>query len=81
MRVHQPSKRTGIMPKVAKMLRQKRLERGLTQEQLENRSGVSWITILRIERSASCNLETLDLIAEGLNCDLVIEFRERDKKW
>lgn len=65
------------MLRVAKMLRQKRQERGLTQEQLENRCGVSWITISRIEGSHSCNLETLAMIADGLDCELVIEFKDK----
>lgn len=57
------------MPKVLKM---KRVEADLTQEELSKKAGVSRATICAIEAGASrkVNIETLRKLAKALNCKM-----------
>ena len=61
-------------------LREKRIDCGLTQTDIYDLTGVAEITINRIENAkTSTTLETLSLIADAMNCDLSVEFKDRRK--
>lgn len=57
--------------KIGKLLKQKRLNAGLTQEQLAKRIGLKSSThISRIENDANVQLATIEKLANALNCPL-----------
>jgi transcriptional regulator with XRE-family HTH domain len=61
-------------------LREKRIVCGLTQTDIYDLTGVAEITINRIENAkTSTTLGTLSLIANAMNCDLSVEFKDRRK--
>lgn len=53
-------------------LKNRRLELGLKQKDMFERTGLSRQQYQQIEKKGNPSLETLLLIAQGLNCDLVI---------
>ncbi len=59
-------------------LQEKRMERHLSQQELSKRTKIAQGDISKIERGkANPSVKTLDRLAKGLGCELVIEFRER----
>ena len=59
-------------------LQEKRVERHLSQQELSRRTKIAQGDISKIERGkANPSMKTLDRLAKGLGCELVIEFRER----
>ena len=64
-----------IYPEVGAALLKARKEAGLTQDQLAERSGVSRITIARIEQAhINPSFRTLEALAHGMDCTLTISF-------
>ncbi len=57
-------------PKIGRAVRQLRIDRGLTQEQLSQRTGLREATVCRLERGASANVRTLERIAVALGITL-----------
>lgn len=53
-------------------LKNRRLELGLKQKDMFERTGLSRQQYQQIEKKGNPSLETLLLIAQGLDCDLVI---------
>lgn len=58
------------MPSTATIISRTRRQRGLTQQQLADRAGVSRHTIMRIERGESPNLGTAVLVSQALGVGL-----------
>lgn len=66
---------------IGEQVKRLRFERGLSQRDLGKLLGTSCTQVCRIEREQiSTSIGMLKRIAEVLNCDLVIEFKHRDKK-
>ncbi|MBT1180074.1 helix-turn-helix transcriptional regulator [Bifidobacterium vespertilionis] len=64
-----------IYPEVGAALLKARKEAGLTQDQLAERSGVSRITIARIEQAhINPSFRTLEALAHGMDRTLTISF-------
>ncbi|NEG54589.1 helix-turn-helix transcriptional regulator [Bifidobacterium platyrrhinorum] len=69
----------GIYPEVGAALVKARKEAGLTQEQLAERSGVSRITIARIEKAhINPSFKSLEALAHGMGRTLTISFDVKD---
>ena len=67
-----------IYPEVGAALLKARKEAGLTQDQLAERSGVSRITIARIEQAhINPSFRTLEALAHGMDRTLTISFDRR----
>ena len=49
-------------------LRVRRLQAALTQEDLADKSGVSRLTIVRLERGGKANPHTMGKLADALGC-------------
>ena len=57
----------------------KRLSRGLSQKQLAELCGTTQSAIARLEAGGRPpRIDTLLRIAQALDCDLIVELRERD---
>ena len=59
--------------KIGERLKQYRINAGLTQQDLENKSGVSVRSISRLEQGASVQLESLIKILSALNLESNID--------
>ncbi|KAB8290973.1 helix-turn-helix transcriptional regulator [Bifidobacterium avesanii] len=70
--------RNDVYPQIGEALARARRECGLTQDQLADRSGVSRITIGRIEQAhINPSFRTLEALAHGMDRELTISFEER----
>ncbi len=58
-------------------LKKRRLELGLKQKDMMMRIGVSRQQYQRLESKGNPRLETLELIAKGLNCELMLIPKEK----
>lgn len=65
------------MSKLLEQLRKRRLALGLKQRDMMLRVGMSRQQYQRLESKGNPRLETLELIAEGLNSELVLVPREK----
>lgn len=65
--------------KIGEKIRIKRLEKGMTQEELANAIGLSSKQIIYHYESGFRNpsLEVLEKISDVFNCELFIEFKEK----
>ncbi|MBT1171873.1 helix-turn-helix transcriptional regulator [Bifidobacterium sp. MA2] len=71
--------RERIYPEVGAALLKARHEIGLTQQQLADATGVSRITIQRIEQAhINPSFKTLEALARGMGRTLTISFDERE---
>ena len=62
---------------IGQMLCEARVQRGYTQQQLSDRSGVTQADISRIERGLLCpTTATMMRLAEALDADIRIELRD-----
>jgi transcriptional regulator with XRE-family HTH domain len=63
-------------------IKRKRLERGLVQKELENRSGVTQSMISKVEGGSAENvsIDVLRRLAKALNCPLIDLLPDTDKK-
>jgi transcriptional regulator with XRE-family HTH domain len=57
---------------IGQRIREIREARGWLQKELAYRAGVSTVLISRIERGGSIRVESLELIAAALDCDVEI---------
>lgn len=56
-------------------LKAAREEKGISVKRLSHLSGISWVTIYRIESDEhSVNLLTLEILAEAIGCKLKVDF-------
>jgi transcriptional regulator with XRE-family HTH domain len=67
---------------IGNIIKRKRLELGLIQKELENRSGVTQSMISKVEGGSAENvsIDVLRRLAKALNCTLVDLLPEADKK-
>jgi transcriptional regulator with XRE-family HTH domain len=67
---------------IGDIIKRKRLELGLVQKELENRSGVTQSMISKVEGGSAENvsIDVLRRLAKALNCTLVDLLPEADKK-
>ncbi|MGJ0492084.1 helix-turn-helix domain-containing protein [Methylobacter sp.] len=67
---------------IGDIIKRKRLELGLIQKELENRSGVTQSMISKVEGGSAENvsIDVLRRLAKALNCTLVDLLPEADKK-
>jgi transcriptional regulator with XRE-family HTH domain len=67
---------------ISDIIKRKRLELGLVQKELENRSGVTQSMISKVEGGSAENvsIDVLRRLAKALNCTLVDLLPEADKK-
>ncbi|WP_027158357.1 helix-turn-helix domain-containing protein [Methylobacter luteus] len=67
---------------IGDIIKRKRLELGLIQKELENRSGVTQSMISKVEGGSAENvsIDVLRKLAKALNCTLVDLLPEADKK-
>lgn len=67
---------------IGDIIKRKRLELGLVQKELENRSGVTQSMISKVEGGSAENvsIDVLRRLAKALNCNLVDLLPETDKK-
>ena len=71
--------RPRIYPEVGAALLRARKECGMTQQQLADATGVSRITIQRIEQAhINPSFKTLEALAHGMGRTLAISFAEKD---
>ncbi|NMM99990.1 transcriptional regulator [Bifidobacterium sp. DSM 109958] len=69
--------RNDVYPQIGEALAHARRQCGLTQDQLAERSGISRITIGRIEQAhINPSFRTLEALARGMGRELVIDFAE-----
>ena len=65
--------------KIGNIVRKIRKERKFTQTKLSHKSKLADNTIHTVENGGrSASIRTLQIIANTLNCDLIVEFRKRD---
>lgn len=57
-----------------------RKDKGLTQEQLSNLSGISRVTLGKLERGevSSVSIKTVDIILNALDCEIDIKSKNSD---
>ena len=67
---------------IGDLVKNRRLDLGLTQQELEARSGVTQSMISKLEKGAAPNIsvEALRKLAKALNCALVDLLPEADRK-
>jgi transcriptional regulator with XRE-family HTH domain len=67
---------------IGDIIKRKRLELGLIQKELENRSGVTQSMISKVEGGSAENvsIDVLRRLAKALNCTLVDLLPEADKR-
>lgn len=63
---------------IGKLLREKRIERGMTQTELARRSSVNNQELCKIEKEkVSPNFVTVELVCEALGVDFILVDREK----
>lgn len=67
---------------VGNILKERRLELGFTQQELEERSGVTQSMISKLEKGTAHNIsvEALRKLAKALNCSVTDLLPEEDKR-
>ena len=72
----------GYIMQIGDILKRKRLDLGLTQQELEARSGVTQSMISKMEKGSADNvsIDILRKLAKALNCLLVDLLPEEDKR-
>ncbi|MBT1175308.1 helix-turn-helix transcriptional regulator [Bifidobacterium sp. LC6] len=69
-----------VYPEVGDALRKAREDAGMSQDQLAERSGISRITISRIEQAhINPSFRSLEALAQGMGRKLTISFDAEDK--
>jgi len=73
---------TDYLMQIGDILKRKRLDLGLTQQELEARSGVTQSMISKMEKGSAENvsIDILRKLAKALNCLLVDLLPEEDKR-
>jgi len=73
---------TDYLMQIGDILKRKRLDLGLTQQELEARSGVTQSMISKMEKGSADNvsIDILRKLAKALNCLLVDLLPEEDKR-
>ena len=68
-----------LFAQIAEAVAERRRERGLSQAELAERCGTTQSAIARLEGGGRPpRIDTLLRLANALDCDLVVELRERD---
>lgn len=62
---------------IGQLLKQERQRAGLTQKQLAEKSGISFVAINRIERGHPPRLSVIDKIFTAMNLDLVFSVLDK----
>ena len=67
---------------IGNIVKSRRLDLGLTQQELEDRSGVTQSMISKLEKGTASNIsvEALRKLAKALNCSLIDLLPEEDKR-
>ena len=65
------------MKRLLQQLKQRRLALGLKQNDMKLRAGISRQQYQRLESRGNPRLETLELITQGLNCEMMLIPREK----
>lgn len=68
---------TGLGKKLGALVRERRLDREMTQAELAELLGTTQSAVAHLETRGSFNLTTLQAVASAVDADLVVELRLR----
>lgn len=62
-----------VREKIKERIKERRVQLGLTQKQLGEKTGLTYQTILNLEKGKACTLQSLIKVCEALEIDLDLD--------